>query len=452
MNQLPDFLKQGEPARLFPVLADTNKEQRIASILLAALPQIPALATELFRTAGIRIGKRSKIETFTEVVLKETKPSSCRPDGLIVVSTPKSTWTSLVEAKIGKAELNQEQIERYLNLAKANGIDAVITLSNQFVARADHPPVPVSKTLLRKTELFHWSWTWIATQCEILDYQQAVDDEEQLFLLEELTRFLNHSGTGVERFTQMGKDWKDLVMAVANQEKLKKTGEDVEDAVGCWYAEERDLSLQLSRHVGHPVKAKIERKLVDDPNQRLKQGISELVDTHRLQSTFLVPDSAADLDVCADLARKTITVSMKLKAPQDRKSTKARVNWLLRMLKKDDPRLLIRAYWPGRAPFTQKDIAAVREDPTALQTDNDKSTPHSFEVLLVEGLGKRFNGRRTFIEDLERLVPEFYDLVGQHLHAWQPKPPKPVARKPKEPVEAIPDDSSDEQEVHDTGT
>lgn len=44
----------------------------------------------------------------------------------------------MVEAKIGKGEICSEQIERYLNLAKANGIDAIITLSNQFVARADH--------------------------------------------------------------------------------------------------------------------------------------------------------------------------------------------------------------------------------------------------------------------------------------------------------------------------
>jgi hypothetical protein len=41
-------------------------------------------------------------------------------------------------------------------------------------------------------------------------------------------------------------------------------------------------------------------------------------------------------------------------------------------------------------------------------------------------LANRFTGPRTFIEDVERLVPEFYTLVGQHLKAWQPKAPKPV--------------------------
>jgi len=43
-------------------------------------------------------------------------------------------------------------------------------------------------------------------------------------------------------------------------------------------------------------------------------------------------------------------------------------------------------------------------------------------------------------------VPEFYDFVGQHLRAWQPKPPKPVKRKPKESVENVAEEQTDEQE------
>jgi len=147
----------------------------------------------------------------------------------------------------------------YVEMAKANGIDAVITISNEFVARADHSPVSVPKVLLRKVGLFHWSWTWIRTQCAILAHQGAVDDNEQGFLLREIQRFLNHPGTGVERFSQMGADWKELNQSVTNNSTLKKTTPEVEEGVGCWLEEERDLSLQMSRHVGQPVEAVIER-------------------------------------------------------------------------------------------------------------------------------------------------------------------------------------------------
>ncbi|WP_422033208.1 hypothetical protein [Roseovarius sp.] len=423
---LPDFLKRGEPARLIPVLADTNREQRIASILLSLLPQIPSLAEEMLSTVGLRVGKRTKIEAFTEVVLKQADSAKNRPDGLLIVSTGKTRWSALVEAKIGTSRLESDQVTRYVEMARANGIDAVITISNEFVTRADHSPVAVSKTLLRKVGLFHWSWTWIATQCEILAYKGSVEDAEQAFLLDEIRRFFDHPGTGVQRFTHMGKNWKDLNQSITNNATLKKSAPEVEEGVACWIEEERDLCLQLSRHVGEPVDTIVERKLQGDPAGRLKSGIEGLVNDRCLVSTFRIPDSAADIVVRADMALRTVSASMKLKAPQDRKSTKARVNWLLKMLKDDDPRILVWAHWPGRGAATDATLAELREEPDALQSDNKNAAPHTFEVRLVERVGKRFAGSRTFIEDVERIVPEFYDLVGQHLRAWQAPPPKPI--------------------------
>lgn len=71
-------------------------------------------------------------------------------------------------------------------------------------------------------------------------------------------------------------------------------------------------------------------------------------------------------------------------------------------------------------------LSTLREYPEALQSDNKAAAPHTFEVRLIERLGKRFAGNRTFIEDAERIVPAFYDLVGQYLRVWQPSPPKPI--------------------------
>ncbi|ATX65017.1 hypothetical protein [Roseinatronobacter bogoriensis] len=190
MSDLPEILKQGERARLFPVLADTSREGRIASIFLALLPTIPSLAEVVLGTVGLRIGKRTQIETYTEIVLNDTSEIKNRPDGLIVVRNGKSTWSALVEAKIGKADLDVDQVTRYIEAAKSNKIDAVITISNQFVARADVSPLTLPKTTLKKAGLFHWSWTWLQTQCDILSHQKRVDDQEQEFLLREFQRLL----------------------------------------------------------------------------------------------------------------------------------------------------------------------------------------------------------------------------------------------------------------------
>ncbi|CAM4034859.1 hypothetical protein [Palleronia rufa] len=71
MTDRPDFIVSGDEARLFPILAETSKEKRVASIFLAVMTQIPALAEELLSTVGIRVGKRTRVRAFTEVVLKE---------------------------------------------------------------------------------------------------------------------------------------------------------------------------------------------------------------------------------------------------------------------------------------------------------------------------------------------------------------------------------------------
>ena len=441
MTDRPDFIVSGDEARLFPILAETSKEKRVASIFLAVMTQIPALAEEVLSTVGIRVGKRTRVRAFTEVVLTEKIEDGCRPDGLLIIDTGRTRWSALIEAKIGRNELTSEQVTKYAELAKANGVDAVITISNEFVARADHSPVSISKTLLRKVDLFHWSWSWLATVCEILEYKEAVTDSEQAYLLRQLNHFLAHPATGVERFTQMTASWKDVTQSVLNDEALKKTAPEVEAVAASWVAEERDLCLHMSSHVGQEVAAKVERKLAEDPAARLKSLVESLVARQTMSSVIRVPNCASDMDVCVDLARRTVAVSMSLKAPSDRKSTKARVNWLLRMLSEDDERLLIRAHWPGRGAPTTKDVETLRSDASAIQNDNADATPHTFEVLLVENLGKRFSGRRTFVEDIERIVPSFYDLVGVNLKAWQAPPPKPVkARHEPDPGELGPDD------------
>lgn len=51
-NQLPDYLKQGEMARLFPVLSTTSKEGRTTSIVLACLCKIDEFGTQLLSSVG----------------------------------------------------------------------------------------------------------------------------------------------------------------------------------------------------------------------------------------------------------------------------------------------------------------------------------------------------------------------------------------------------------------
>ena len=136
---------------------------------------------------------------------------------------------------------------------------------------------------------------------------------------------------------------------------------------------------------------------------------------------------------------------MALRAPEDRKSSKARTKWLLRQLAASEPAdLYVKAVWPGRRAATQESLAAVRNDADVLQqSSNATVAPNTFEVRLVRDAGARFAGAKTFVDELEKSVLRFYGEAGQRLRNWQPVAPKMVdkavvqraAEAPREPAQ-----------------
>ena len=430
----PEFLISAQPAKLFPVFADTNREQRMTSIFLCVLCHVPDLAKSIMGSVGVKVGARSKLQAFSEVVLRGDVASKSRPDGLLLVTQGTNTWSALVETKVAGNALDEDQVKRYVEVAREHGIDAVITISNQFVSRADQSPVSVPRTMLRKTSLFHWSWSWLATQCEILQAQQSINDTDHVFLTQQFLDFLSHPKTGVERFTQMPPAWKDVVQDVTNGTRLLKTSHDVEMAVASWFAELRDLSLHMSSNVGAQVDVRVERKLSGDAAARIKAGIDELVSDQTLTGVLQVPNAASDIQIDASLKTRTIAICMRLKARLDRKSSKARLNWVLKMLKVDDPRLHVRAHWPGRTASTMKSVEELRANPDLILPERSDALPHAFDVVVIERTGKRFAGRKTFIEDIERMTAEYYEIAGVHLREWHAAPPAPTRSQGKEQV------------------
>jgi len=146
--ELPEYLKSGEVARLFPVIAETGKEQRAASIFLSVLSAVPPFAEVVLAQIGQRIGSRTTVNTYTEIAFRNEDKSMRRDrsDGLVEVLSGSRKWSALLEAKIGTSTLDGGQIERYVKLAKDNSVDAVITVSNEFAALPTHHPVALSKS------------------------------------------------------------------------------------------------------------------------------------------------------------------------------------------------------------------------------------------------------------------------------------------------------------------
>lgn len=442
----PEYLSQGKYARLIPTLADSKKEERATSILLAALMSVFEFRKAMLQSINQRVGNRTRLEAWTEVVFRDEQPipkkrnPDDRPDGLVVLDTGRRKWHALIEAKVGNDSVGEDQLLKYIKQAKEHGIDAVITITNQFVALPTHHPVSINKKHLRSVEIFHWSWTYIVTTAQLLLTQDKIESQDQRFILHEVVKYLEDPNSGKAGFTSMNPEWKTVVQSAFNNTKLNKNSEEITNTVSSWHQEQRELCLQMWPLVGEKVDIKLPKTHRDDPKQRIADDCDKLANDHQLSSTITIPYAASDLLVTVDLLKKSITCSMRLEAPKDKKSTSARVNWLTRQLPQDDksPTIRIKAIRKGQAMDTEKPLEEVRQHPVILEADNTDTQPVAFEVFTSHDLGGKFSGNRVFIEQLEKIVPDFYRYAGQHLKAWVAPAPrvKQIEKDPEEETEA----------------
>lgn len=438
MHDSPEYLARGERARLFPVLADNSKEGRSTSIVLSCLASVREFGQSMLGSIGQKVGKLAVLSTYTEVAFTSQGDSAHRPDGLIVLKVGNREWRALVETKIGNASLDEEQIANYVALAKKHDIDAVVTISNQFTSRPNHHPIKLPAKTRGKIEVYHWSWMYIVTQADLLVSKDDIEDEDQRFILTEMIRFLTHQSTGVKSFDRMPKSWTDVVQKVAENSPLQAKSDEMQEIVAAWHQEIRDISLMLSRQLKVDVKIRLTHHHVKTPADREKEDAANLAEKHTLAAKLGVHNAAAPIDITADVKSRTISASMTLLAPGNKKSSKGRINWILKQLQKTpETDIHIKLHWKGHSVHTQHYLKELMEDPeTALENNRDKQVQR-FEICMIRQLGKRFGQQKNFIGDLERLVSDFYEAVGQHLRAYQP--PAPRVRKDRVALEELQD-------------
>lgn len=421
----PEYLASGEIARLVPVAS--KPELRNTCVTSAMLMAVDEFAEALLGTLGAPIGTRAKTEVWVEPVFKSFKnENKDRPDALIVVNNGRREWRALVEAKAKGVDLVADQVERYLDIAKTQGIDAVVTISNQFVATPTQSPCNVNRQKLKKVSLFHWSWSYLKTEAKIQLSKSAVSDPDQAYMLKEYVRYLEHDSAAVSEFEQMGKEWVEACKIYFAKSTLDKKSPMGAAVVSDWDELMRCTALLMSRQLETNVTTVLSAKERKDPNSRLEALQNSFASSGELKSRLEVPDAASPISVEADLTRRSVTVAMSVDAPRDRKRASATVTWLLRQLSKTkNDSLMLVAKWPGRTQDTLAELVKVREDVDALIGERKGQLPRAFEIRAVSDLGGKFTQRRNFVPELVSCVTRYYEAVGQHVVPWQAPPPKP---------------------------
>jgi hypothetical protein len=410
-----------QPARLIPtsgINGAEEQERRATSALLAVITSVNELGRRLTAPLGAPGGK---IDTFIEVpfLLGEKKVI---PDGLIRATWGKKTWTALVEVKTGDNELKTEQLENYLDVAKARGYDALITISNQVPPAAGVHPTTVDKKKLTKVALHHWSWSEVLTEAVLQKEFRGVSDPDQAWILGELIRYLEHPRSGALSFHDMGAAWVPVREAITSG-TLRKTDKGLADVTTRFDALINFTCLLLGRRLGVRVAPELPRTQAKDPALRTNDLVDQLTNTSMMPATIRIQDVVAPIYIHVNLKAGQIVCSVEVSAPTSGKS-KTRVNWLLKQLKDAPDSTRVESFVSHAREGAAELLGDVRSAPEKLVTVPNKEIVR-FRVAQISRAGtKRGLGRNSFIESVIDSVGSFYESVGQRLKPYVPPSPK----------------------------
>src|ERR1700728_1102057 len=410
-------------ARLIPtygIRSQDEQEKRATACLLAVMHGVPEFGHSLLRELGAP--KSPSIDTFAEVRFKKADGKLDIPVGAIVCERGSKRWTCLVEVKTGTAALKDDQVGRYVEIAREQEFDGVLTISNQITHSASESPVSINGQKLRKTKLWHLSWWRILTEAVVQSRYRGVSHPDQAWVLRELIHYLSGNSSGVAGFEDMGKDWVS-VRTAAHDGILRQGDPRARQVAARWEQFTEYLCLSLSQELGRNVISLRARK--QTATARLDELEKSLTTAGALQTEIHVPDAIGDLQIRADLKSRQTSISVDIMAPTEGRP-KSRIGWLLRQLPETWPDLRIEVWYPYVRESTPATLEQARAKPEDLLCQADvKRDPRSFTVTLSRPMGqKRGRAEGSFVRETREQTVTFYRDLVQNMKAWQARPPQ----------------------------
>ena len=423
----PDDIKlkpqiYARPARLIPT-HKTGDEMALSSIFLASLRLIKQFRDSIFKQ--IKFSKNGKLYFYTEVSFPEIIGIDKRIDGMIINVVSKSIKDVVFfEMKSSKNMLNKEQIESYIKIARTLKVNKLVTISNQFVSNINDSPIENIK-VPASFNLFHFSWTNILTIAHILLFNNDdnITDIDQVEIMKEVTKYLEHSKSGLLGNTNMSEGWKLISEKIYKKERILKTDLLIKEAVKSWHQEERDLALLMSRSLGTSVKSSTKSKT------SLKNDINKLLTKQILSGSLLIKNVVSKIDIILDFNRRLISMSVILNPPKDRKNN-AKITYLFNQLEKCKKNegllyenlienILIEPSFKFHKNHSNYSLTDLKNQDFRKFNDIQE-----FKIVNIKNLKGSFSSRSKFVNEIESMALKFYEGIVQHLSDWKKPTPK----------------------------
>ena len=407
-------------ARLIPALK-TGDELALTSILLSSLRLVREFRNQVF--SDIKLPKGGKVYYFTEWSydgIEKSKKGESRIDGVnLIVVSGKIKDVAFLEVKKDKNELEVDQIDRYVRIANDLEVTKLVTVSNQFVEKPTDFPIKINSRIT-KVKKFHFSWTYLETIAQLLLFENSenIEDEDQVEIMKEVLHYLTHPKSGTSGYHQMKEEWKKLADDIKGNNKPDTNL--IEQSILSWHEEEKDLSLMLSRNLGVLVR-----------NKKGKDTLKSFQKTNKFHSILDVKNIVSDINISADFARRTVSMSVSINPVN--KGSIGKLSWLRNQIlncEKRNSRVfeeLKNDIWIETEIKFYKDCIKEKY----INFDNlyddviiKQKEITGFNIVLIKDFKGNFSSRKKFVELIEKMILDYYEGIVQHLKNWNPPAPK----------------------------
>lgn len=407
MKCIEDLVSDLNSPRLIP--SYKQKERRLLSIFMALIEISPVMRGLFLEKCGYRSGKTCQYQSLMEVQYKGSKYPEVRPDGLLVCTRGKTTWSAFVEAKSEKSAIRPEQIQDYLQLASMCDVDAIITISNEFARVPDELPYHVGQTKRKGRDIFHFAWADIRTFLDLNKRNEHLSPMEAS-LVEQCLLYFWDEGSGIQTYDAMPANWPAFVEAASTALGFGSNMKGLTEIVHGWQQERRDLCSKLTHQSKRSVELRHFSGSRSSEEERLKADKKRLAEDYLLSADYLFKDDRASLKIRADLKSKLTTAALDIEPPAG-KAAKAVVRWAAGAVDGlSSPNLSVSFDWPGRGPGTTALASVLVADPDLL-CEGQKDAPKKIRFILSVENSRGFKSRKKFIEDLESTTTQLLEFA-----------------------------------------